>query len=145
MGITIRNISICCVWLLCFARIGLFAKREVYTIVDFFLLIISILVTMFCSVSVLRVLVRTGPGEKAREWVDQSKKKSFYTLVIILSVLLLRFVSSMVWTALFLSMVNKECLILACLNWCNLPSSLVLPLLFLHKGGRFNCLKKLIK
>ncbi|XP_043954210.1 uncharacterized protein LOC122820705 [Gambusia affinis] len=141
-GTRIRNVCIGFVWLLCFLRMGLYVNSKTGFIVDFFLVVISLLITLFCNLSALRVLIRPGPGEPARERPDRSKQKAFYTMVIILCILAVRFVSSLIWAGICVThMMNNECLIMAGIIWCNLPSSLVLPLLFLHKRRKFVCCK----
>ncbi|XP_037832298.1 uncharacterized protein LOC119617159 [Kryptolebias marmoratus] len=118
----IRNIIIGCVWLLCFVGMAL-AVEEHYIIMDSFVIILTVTITPFCSLSVLRVLNRSGSGGQApwKEQVDQSKKRAFHTIVAILLVLTLRFAWSVVMT---------------CEVLFNLPSNLVLPLLFLQRAGK---------
>lgn len=140
-GIRIRNVSIYCAWLFCFVRMGLFVLREVFIIIDFCLLVLSLLIIAFCSLSVLFVLIRPGPGEQSSERLDPSKHRAFYTIASILGVLTLRFLASLSWTVMFVSGKNQECLLMACVIWLNVPTSLVLPLLFLFRTGKFRCCK----
>lgn len=141
-GIRIRNVSVCFVWLLCFLRMIIFTRKEGFLIVDSCLLVLAISITAFCSLSVLCVLIRPGPGLPSSERVDQSKQRALYTIVTILSVLMLRFLASMGWNIMYVTEKEKQCLIMACIIWLNIPTSLVLPLLFLHRAGKFRCCKK---
>lgn len=140
-GTRIRNVCISCVWLLCVVRLSLFVLKDVFLIMDFCLLLISLVIMSACSLAVLRVLVRPGPGEQGGERVSQLKRRAFYTIVTILGVLVLRFSGSLIWTAFFMSNKQSNCLIMACVAWFNVPSSLVLPLMFLHRSGKFMCCK----
>ncbi|KAL3050876.1 hypothetical protein OYC64_001198 [Pagothenia borchgrevinki] len=92
------------------------------------------------GISVLFVLIRPGPGEGGgnRERVDQSKQRAFYTIMTIMAVLLLRFLSSIVTTAFFVLMSGtcQDYVLTWSLFWFNVPSSLVLPLLFLQRAGK---------
>ncbi|XP_078020500.1 uncharacterized protein LOC144459764 [Epinephelus lanceolatus] len=140
-GIRIRNISTGCVWLLCCGATSLINENS-SLIGDFCLLIFSMIIVSFCSFSVLYVLKRPGPGEQGgdRERVDQSKRRAFYTILAILGVLLLKCLSNLIWTVFHMFM-EIECVITAVELWLNLPSSLVLPLLFLHRAGTLACCK----
>lgn len=91
-GIRIRNIIIGCVWLLCIVGTGLLNINF-----SFLLLIFSLIVVSFCSISVLCTLIRPGPGERGgdRARVDQSKQRAFYTIMAILGMVLLRLLSSL--------------------------------------------------
>ncbi|GAA6225468.1 uncharacterized protein LOC111236664 [Lates japonicus] len=145
-GVKIRNISIGCVWLLSMGWIGvtvLFSPSLPY-IPFFCVLVFSLVVVSFCSVSVLRVLIRPGLGETSgdRERVDQSKQRAFCTVTAIMGVLWLYFVGFTVCLAVENSQLlgySAGCLVLITANWMTLPSSLVLPLLFLHRAGKLFC------
>ncbi|KAL3050868.1 hypothetical protein OYC64_001190 [Pagothenia borchgrevinki] len=93
------------------------------------------------GISVLFVLIRPGPGEGGgkREGVDQSKQRAFYTIMAIMATLLLRFLSNLVSTSLYISSVLGDCeehAMMWSLFWFNAPTSLVLPLLFLQRAGK---------
>lgn len=92
-GVRIRNVTIFCVWILSFVALVSVITNSAYNVVDFFLLVVSLIVTTFCSLSVLRVLTHRGPGERERnrERVNKSKLRAFYTILIILAMLVLRF------------------------------------------------------
>ncbi|KAK2899692.1 hypothetical protein Q8A73_012821 [Channa argus] len=145
-GIRIRNITIGCIWLFCFGATGLEAARIRTLIMDAFLTCSSITIISFCSLSVLCVLIRPGPGERSRdqERVDQSKKRAFYTIMAILGVLLLRCAWNLVWG--LSSMLNGDtdkCSWIMGEVLSDLPSSLMLPLLFVHRAGMLACRKNL--
>ncbi len=142
-GIRIRNISIGCVWLLCFVAACRITFEGALIIMDSCLLIFSFIVIFFCSLSVLCVLIRPGPGEQGgdRKSVDQSKQRAFYTIVAILGVLMLKCVWNLTWVVLNVSKKSSDCVVMMSGVWLNLPSSLVLPLLFLHRAGTLVCCK----
>ncbi|KAM3591158.1 uncharacterized protein V6R79_023627 [Siganus canaliculatus] len=142
-GVRIRNVSIAYVWLLSFGGIGVMFVRNVGVIsitalcsVLFILILIS-----FFSLSVLRILIRPGPGEGGGA---RQKLRAFYTMVAILSTLLLKFGGSMGAMSLMVFQQLDEtyqCAGVVSMVWFGLPSSLVLPLLFLHKVGKLPCWK----
>jgi len=137
-GIRIRNISTGCVWLLCSVLTSLQTTKELFIIVNFCLLILSLIVISFFSIFVLYVLISPGPGEqnRGRQKAEQPKKRAFYTIVTILGALVLNFTCGLVWAVLFASGESINCVIMTCELWFHLPSSLVLPLLFLHREGK---------
>ncbi|KAI3375566.1 hypothetical protein L3Q82_003896 [Scortum barcoo] len=143
-GIRVRNISIGCVWLLSIGGGCLTISVNAYLIVFLCLLVSSLVVISFCSLSVLCVLIRPGPGEQGgdRKNVDKSKLRAFYTIMAILGMLLMRFGTNLLWIGLnALTESPVFCVVFSCGTWLNLPSSLVLPLLFLHRTGTFACCK----
>ena len=100
----IRNISIGCVWVTCSGLIALrILLKQNFTMILFFCnLALSLIVTSFCSISVLRVLLRPGPGDDVgnKGKVDNVKQRAFVTITAIMSVLLLRFGGNLVCMAL---------------------------------------------
>ncbi|KAF7661827.1 hypothetical protein LDENG_00251970 [Lucifuga dentata] len=145
-GVRIRNISIGCVWLMSFGSIGLLVLYSPrFPEVPFFcILVFSLIVVSFSSFSVLRVLKRPGPGEGGgnRERVDQSKQRAFQTITWIMAVLLFWFVGLLTCVALHTSpslSVSDGCIVLLSGIWFSVPSSLVTPLLFLHRAGKLPC------
>uniref|UniRef100_A0A096LQK9 G-protein coupled receptors family 1 profile domain-containing protein n=1 Tax=Poecilia formosa TaxID=48698 RepID=A0A096LQK9_POEFO len=138
-GIRIRNVSIACAWALSVAGV-----ENLFTIMDSCLLITAIVIVSFCSLSVLCVLIRPGPGDQSsdNEKVDQLKKRAFYTIMAILGVLVLRFTWGLTRSIFYMSKANYYCLVMTSCFWFYLPSSLVLPLLFLHRTGKLMCCKK---
>ncbi|KAL4007619.1 hypothetical protein ACER0C_001471 [Sarotherodon galilaeus] len=143
-GVRIRNISIGCVWLLCFALTGfIMVKDIILAIVNFFLMILFLTISSFCSLSVLCVLIHPGPREenRNRDRVDQSKKRAFCTIVTILGMLVLKFVWDLYWSVVYITGAHLGCVLMSSGAWLNLPSSLLLPFLLLHRTGKFGCCK----
>ena len=143
-GVRIRNISIGCVWLLCFVKTSLMPVEEISYRIIFVALILTLIIVSYFSLSVLCVLIWPGPGEQGgnRQRVDQSKQRAFYTILVILGALMLRFSWDLSWVIISLSEGVIECVLMISSAWFNLPCSLVLPLLFLHRAGASLCYKK---
>lgn len=145
-GVRIRNISIGCAWILCFGLIGIHRALTSNSnlILLFFFLSLSIILTSFCSLSVLFVLIRPGPGKtsRKRDQSDQSKRKALYTITAITCILWLWFFGLLISNALrksiFLSS-SVKCVAMTSGGWLNLPSSLVLYMLYLHRAGKLSC------
>lgn len=142
-GIRIRYVSIGCVWLLSYGRVFIQMSVKFSFILEFFLLISSLILVSFCSLSVLSVLIRPGPGQKSerRKSVDQSKQRAFYTIMAILGVLLMKVFWNLLLSVSSIVRGNVDCVLTVSSIWFNLPSSLVLPLLFLHRAGVLVCCK----
>ncbi|KAM3590688.1 uncharacterized protein V6R79_014357 [Siganus canaliculatus] len=145
-GVKIRNFSIACVWLLCLGWIIPIAlsRPHVPTKWFFCLLTVSIVVMCFCSIRILCVLVRPRPGDVGGDGdqVDQSKQRAFHTVVSIMAVLSLWFAGNLTSLALDTSELlsnDVSCMLLAVSNILSLPSSCILPLLFLHRAGKRLC------
>lgn len=102
----------------------------------FLSLILGLIVVFFCSVSVLLVLIpQVGKG-KFKKKLDQQKQRAFYIIVAMFFALLMRFATTVIWIVLIESGRSNGCVISSCVSFLTLPSSLVLPLLFLHKVGK---------
>ncbi|CAI5685982.1 unnamed protein product [Oreochromis niloticus] len=143
--VRIRNISIGCVWLLCFALTGFIMINDIIlAIVNICLVTLSITVSSFCSLSVLCVLIHSGPREESRnrDRVDQSKKRAFYTIVTILGMLALKSLWDLNWSVVYITGGLNGCILMSWGSWFNIPSNLLLPLLFLYRKGKFVCCKK---
>ncbi|XP_043953564.1 uncharacterized protein LOC122820305 [Gambusia affinis] len=138
-GIRIRNVGIGCAWMLSAAGMSVMMMTTFFYIWDFCILLSSLAVLILCSVSVLRVLIRPGPGEpgEGREAAAQLKQRAFCMISTILGVLVVRFAWNFVWEIIFMRGSQSDCVLLAVCVWFNVPSSLVLPLLFLHRAGMF--------
>lgn len=142
-GIIVRNITTSCSWLSCIAMTGFPSiKGRVPMIIVFFVFtVVPLTVVSFCSLSVLCVLMRPGPGEGVgcRQQMDQSKLKAFHTMVAILGVLMIRFGGTTVTITLYaLSQMGEMgiCIVWWSAVWFSLPSILVLPVLFLQRAGK---------
>ncbi|KAM3590071.1 uncharacterized protein V6R79_003218 [Siganus canaliculatus] len=145
-GIRIRNATIGCVWILSFfvAMLTFAIGEKPADMMSIGILTAIFAVVSFCSGSVLYTLIRPGPGEgaRARQRVDQSKLRAFYAIMFILGALLVRIVGNMITTAVYSSAElsqSARCVVWLFGFWCYLPSSLVLPLLFLHRAGKLLC------
>lgn len=136
-GVIVRNISIGCAWLFLFCLFCLTSLISYSTIPSFCFSVVSILVTCFCSLSILRTLTRTGLGDNKR--VSQTRMRACYTILAIMGTLLWRFGGNFLVFAIYTySAMNEHarCGLLVSGTWFCLPSSLVLPLLFLHREGK---------
>lgn len=147
-GVAIRNISIGIVWLICAGVVTLkiLIKRDFIIILFFCNLVLSLIVSSFCSLGVLRVLIHAGPGDEVGKGgkVDRQKQKAFVTITAIMAVLLLRFGGNLVCLALASSSLlsyRVACVVRTTGIFFCLPSSYVLPLLFLHRAEKVFCFK----
>lgn len=142
-GTRMRNVTVGCGWMLSIGLTGMLKESGIFLVVSFCFLMLSLIVVCFCSLSVLRVLIRAGPGEQGegKKRAHQGKKKAFYTIVLILASLLPRFAGSMTWSVIFQLEGALNCVLLTAEVWCHLPSSLVLPLLFLQRVRKLNPLE----
>ncbi|XP_034533000.1 uncharacterized protein LOC117807720 [Notolabrus celidotus] len=140
-GVKIRNISIGCVCVMCSGSLipTILQMRFLSGVSTCCFFILALIVASFCSLSVLRVLIRPGPGKVGggRAQVDQVKRRAFHTITAILGALLLRFASVLISSMVFASEpTHTRCVLGSTMIWFTLPSSLVLPLLFLHRVGK---------
>ncbi|CAJ1048261.1 hypothetical protein L3Q82_003767 [Xyrichtys novacula] len=142
-GVCVRNLCTVFVWISCCAGVGFLPLLyQSYALLpSVIMMAVFLFALIFCSVSVLRVLIRPGPGEASadRVQIHQSKRRAFNTILIIFGVLLLRFGGTMVCNLLLASSVvtkGEWCLVGVFSALVSLPSSLVLPLLFLHREGK---------
>lgn len=138
-GTRIRNSFIGFVWLLSFLGMGLVLVQNLFF--PACMLLLCLMTVSFCSMSVLCVLIRPGPGEKGenKETVVPSRQRAFYTILAILAVLLLRITWGVIYFVLYLRKGTHDCIIIVSSGWFTIPSSLVLPLLFLHRVGKLVC------
>lgn len=142
-GPTIRRVTSGCGWLLCLASMVLISDSMLFLIADTCVLIFSVIVISFCSVSVLFCLIRPRPGEQGgkRDRVDQSKSRAFVAISVILITLLMRCILNLVWAASVIQGGQSTCVSMAASTWSNMPGSLVLPLLYFYRGEVFLCQK----
>lgn len=139
-GIRIRNIIIGCFWLLCIAwgaTMSMHTKKSFTITILFFSALVLIFISTL-NLSVLWVLIRLGPREEGgrRQQCDRSKLKLLFIITAILGVLMLKImwsISSVVVLDLTYIAEAKRCSLAISMIWVNVPSSLVLPLLFLQK------------
>ena len=144
-GIRIRNICIGCVWLFSIACTSSILSKLAFTTFGFIFVLSPVLVISFCSVSILYILIRPGPGDKPGSMgsSNQSKMKAFYIIMVILAAVLLRMFFNLAWIVFILKFHNR-CLMVSYVIWLNLPCTLVLPLLFLQRSGTFTvCMSNL--
>ncbi|KAM3590088.1 uncharacterized protein V6R79_003671 [Siganus canaliculatus] len=148
-GVRVRNVSTGCAWLLSIVGTALMSISDLIlmnAMIVCFLIFILVIIS-FCSLSVVCVLIRPGPGDGggARQRVDQSKLRAFYTITAILGALLIRFVGNILTSSLYNSLLLEEserCGAMMMTFWVGLPSSLVVPLLFLHRAGKLPCCQR---
>lgn len=135
-----------CVWLLSvgWLMVNVLGNSDFSFVFCLSTVVTCILVICFCSISVLCALRRPGPGEGggSRAQADQSKRRAFNTILIILAVLLFGFVGNVLVNILPGAFINT-CALWFSSIWLNLPSNLVLPVLFLHRAGKLpHCKQK---
>ncbi|KAG8005907.1 hypothetical protein GBF38_004963 [Nibea albiflora] len=140
-GVRIRNISIACVWLLCFGWCGIIALYfpDLPNVPYLLSLLFSSAVVSFMSLRVLCVLIRPGPGEAGRDSVDQSKQRAFNTIIAVTAVQWLWLIGAFICVVLYYSDVlsySAGCILISSVDWFTLPSILVLPVLFVHRAGK---------
>lgn len=140
-GLQIRSSSVVCVWLLSFSLSFvplLPLPPDCPFVMAFCLLGFSIVSISFCSLSVLRALLRPRPGRPAG--FDRSKQRAFYTIAAIMAVLCVWILGFLVLFALESSArllgPSAACLLVPSAGWFSLPSSLLLPALYLHRAGK---------
>lgn len=143
-GIRIRNIITGVIWVQCtggFSGFLVYVYFPQFTSIPASVMVLCLITVTFCSLSILCALIRQRPGKGSQDRVkvDKSKRKAFKIIFIIMAVLFFRFGGNLVCFVLSaLPGVNQDdwCLMVASGYWFNLPSSLVLPLQFLHRNGK---------
>lgn len=147
-GIRFRNIIIFYWWLFSFGgAFLLLADSKVAKIIYSSVTISEFIVVCFLSLSVLKVLTRPGPGNegRCRERVCKSKLRAFHTMLAVIVVLFFRFGGNLFTIVVFVASQmgrQERCIVLVSIIWTCLPSSLLLPVLFLHRAGKLACCKK---
>lgn len=138
-GIRIRNFIVGCSWLLCFSTIGLmYIKGHVANFALYFTVLGSSLVVVSSfSFSVLHILIRPRAAEvaKKRRQVDQQKIRAFKMMMAILTVLALKFATSIVSTVTYTFILDfsTQCYLWMGTRWADIPSTLVIPLLYVQR------------
>lgn len=143
-GIRIRNISIGIAWLLSIVGTIFITDTIIFIRLTSWVAFSTLFVISFCTLSVLFILIRPGPGKQCgkRGRLDQSKKKALNTLISILGVVLLRCLWNIAWSCLNETVVMNECFVMMIGAWFNGPCTLVIPLLYLQKTRAFACCKR---
>lgn len=149
-GVRIRNISIGSVWLISLALMSLHVNNQGQNVL-FAILCVSVVslgFITFCSISVLCVLIRPqiGTNDGKRRGISQSKLRAFHTVTAISCVLWLWFGGLCVSYSLIVSSMFTEsdgCILFAGIDWLDLPTFLISPLLYLQgtKKTFCNCYK----
>lgn len=148
-GIRIRNVCNAGAWMKSLSWVGLMKLYLPEFPVVLFLssLGLSIFVIFFCCLSTLWVLTQEGPGQAGpnKGKVDPTKQKAFNMILFILVSLILRFSGLVVCLGLksLISIDSDYLCVLTDSSIClTIPSSLVLPLLFLHRTGKLSVCRK---
>lgn len=137
-GITVRNVSLACTWLLSFAGVVAMIFSEIFAIMDMVVCILSFVIMFYCSISVVYTL-----GKKSREKSGnndrgcQTKLKAYHIFLTIIVVILLRLSVGIIWSCFNLSKLHI-CNTIMFETWLSLPGRLVLPVHFLHRTGIFS-------
>lgn len=139
-GLRVRNLSAGCVWLLCCGVMGFISLTQNMPRYSF--LLNMVLMPVFlgalvaCSVPVLLVLTRPPPGDGGQS-LSPAKQRAATTILLVATVLLVRFGGNLACVVVGydkgqLFVTHTWCTATAVANLFNLPSSFVLPLLFLY-------------
>ncbi|XP_016535124.1 uncharacterized protein LOC107838163 [Poecilia formosa] len=144
VGTRIRNIITAVIWQQCFVGIGgvaLFTHYTQLNLLPFSIMGLCLITVIFCSLSILCVLIRQPPGKKVQDRMqtDKAKRRAFKIILIIMGVLIIRFGGNMISylvNALPTTSHDVWCIASILGSWSNLPSSMVLPLLFLHRNSK---------
>lgn len=137
-GIMKRNIIIGSAWLF-FVIFAVSSQVFYHSASNICTLLLSILATFFCCLSVLRSLKCPGPG--ARGSTNQSKKMALNTIMAITGALMWRFGGYLSVLLIYTFSAMSEdtrCAVLISGIWFSLPSSMVLPLLYLHRARKIS-------
>ncbi|XP_061767868.1 uncharacterized protein LOC133559872 [Nerophis ophidion] len=101
-------------------------------------------VTSFCSLSAVKVLKRPRPGQVVRTVVNKTKRRAVRIILIITGVLISKYAGNVLFSGSSMLLHSSvACKILVAVKGFDLPSSCLLPLLFLHKAGKLNACKHL--
>lgn len=135
-GIRIRNIIIACVWLVGFPSLTMGFIRESEFIFIYCIMVFFLIIMIFCNIRILFILIRPLPGDNRQPKADQSKMKAFYTILIIMTALMLKFGwDTISGRLIYLVQLQWElkCVIMMSTIWTTLPINMVLPLLLLYR------------
>lgn len=140
-GITIRNVSLACVWLLSSAGVVMMIINEIFAIMDIVVCILSFVIMIYCGLSVVYTL-----GKKSQEKNGnndrgcKTKLKAYHIFLAMIAVILMRLFVSIIWSCFNISKQNI-CHTIIFETWLSLPGRLMLPVHFLHRAGIFSCCK----
>ncbi|XP_007568134.1 uncharacterized protein LOC103149055 [Poecilia formosa] len=144
-GAAIRNGCIVSAWLLSWMWACLIVLHDsILSMISFLcFLVLSLIIISVCSCSVLCALIRPGPGDRdrTRGQMDQMKLRAFFTVTAIMAAVFLWFFAFLIATAAKYANVFSHsvwCAIDYYVMWFSLPSSLTLPLLYMHKKGAWS-------
>ncbi|CAL9694321.1 unnamed protein product [Knipowitschia caucasica] len=142
---TIRNLTCVFVWGVSIIQSCMMGVIE--SVIGYFTycligISVSFIIVVFCNVCVLHKLLRPRPGDGVKDSV--SKQKAFYTIAVITGALLLKFGGGVLCVTLYLSYFDEynsdsSCVLFVSEIWFTLPSTLVLPILYLHRNGKLQC------
>ncbi|XP_030017785.1 somatostatin receptor type 5-like [Sphaeramia orbicularis] len=141
-GRRIRQISAALIWLMSFTSFGFVFFIDKYPRLAYIpsacQMPVFLIIMTFCCVSTLCVLIgpRPGEGPRDRQRVDRSKQRACIIILMIMVVLCIRFGGTL-FQNVIISFATSPCriyMIHTTLVWFNLPCSLVLPLLYLHRA-----------
>lgn len=142
-GVRLRNISTGLIWLNCFLWFVLLVLLDIPSVcrrtIATTVLILSLVVMVFCSLSVVRVLISPRPGKVGRygAQVDQTKRRAIFTVLLIMVVLWLRFGGNVIVIVFrFSTLLSVRCLGEALTFVFFLPCGVMLPLQFLYRSGK---------
>lgn len=140
-GITVRNVSLACTWLLCSAGAAMMIVSDIFAIMDAVVCILSFVIIFYCGISVvytLRKKSREKSGNNNRGC--RTKLKAYHIFLTMIAMLLLRLSVSIIWSSVNLSK-QFICHTIIFETWLSLPGRLVLPVHFLYRAGIFSCRK----
>lgn len=134
-GIRFRNVFIGCAWLLCLPSFAMnYVQRRTYAVC----LLVFALLFSSGTLCVLFVIHRAGPKRESRD-----KRRALRTVAAITASLALRFLGNMIPAILLATLqfsLSQQCFLITASLPLSLPSSLVMPLLFLQRAGKLpNC------
>lgn len=117
---------------------------EVPGVLFFCTLAVMVVIINFCSFSMLSALVRLGLWKVGgdRRQIDRSKLKAFHMVMAVTVSLWFRlsgFMGCNISMSLAKASIMEECILLFTSVWLYIPSSIVLPVMFLHRVGQFRC------
>lgn len=146
-GVRVRNASIGCVWLLsCSWTLADALHWSAGTLQGplplLSVLAVCLLLVTFCSLSVLCTLSHPGPaGVGGAKRVDQRRLRAFYLLLPVTAALWLWVAGFLVALSLTVrtALSSDICVAVGVVSVLNIPSSLVLPALYVHRARRLAC------